>query len=79
MHFRWLRQLAPRRIVPRERSAFPNLVVLVDTETTGLLHTQDEVIEIGAVAFTYDDEGAIGDVVGVYSDPEFQLATSVIG
>lgn len=65
--FRVLRQLVPRPIVPREQSKFPNLAVLVDTETTGLFHTRDEIIEIGAVAFTYDDEGMIGDVVGVYS------------
>uniref|UniRef100_A0A9E8A7G6 3'-5' exonuclease n=1 Tax=Bosea sp. NBC_00436 TaxID=2969620 RepID=A0A9E8A7G6_9HYPH len=65
--FRVLRKLVPRPIVPWEQSAFPNLAVLIDTETTGLLHTRDEVIEIGAVAFTYDDEGVIGDVVGVYS------------
>ena len=66
-YFRVLRKLMPRPIVPREKSAFPNLAVLVDTETTGLLHTLDEIIEIGAVSFTYDDAGVIGDVVGVNS------------
>lgn len=65
--FRVLRQLVPRPIIQREHSSFPYLAVLVDTETTGLSHAQDEVIEIGAVAFTYNDEGAVGDVVGVYS------------
>jgi len=65
--FRVLRKLVPRPIVPRAQSAFPNLAVLVDTETTGLRHAQDEIIEIGAVGFTYDDDGVIGDVVGVYS------------
>jgi DNA polymerase-3 subunit epsilon len=65
--FRILRKLVPRPIVPRVESAFPNLAILIDTETTGLSHSKDEIIEIGAVAFTYDDEGVIGDVVGVYS------------
>jgi DNA polymerase-3 subunit epsilon len=65
--FRILRKLVPRAVIPRAESAFPNLAVLVDTETTGLNHAKDEVIEIGAVAFTYDNEGVIGDVVGVYS------------
>lgn len=65
--FRILRQLVPRSIIPRAESTFPNLAVLIDTETTGLNHVNDEVIEIGAVAFTYDDEGVIGDVVGIYS------------
>jgi len=65
--FRVLRRLVPRPIIPREQSKFPNLALLVDTETTGLLHTRDEIIEVSAVAFTYDDEGAVGDVVGIYS------------
>lgn len=65
--FKVLRKLLPRQIIPRMHSAFPNLAVLVDTETTGLLHARDEIIEIGAVSFTYDDAGVIGDVVGVYS------------
>lgn len=64
--FRILRKLVARPIIQRAQSAFPHLAVLVDTETTGLNHAKDEIIEIGAVAFTYDNEGVIGDVVGVY-------------
>ncbi|MEO9340845.1 3'-5' exonuclease [Mesorhizobium sp. SB112] len=65
--YRILRRLVPRPVVPREESAFPCLAVLVDTETTGLQHVRDEVIEIGAVAFTYNNGGEVGDVVGIYS------------
>ncbi|MGN6097837.1 MAG: 3'-5' exonuclease [Bosea sp. (in: a-proteobacteria)] len=65
--FRILRKLAPRTVIPRAESAFPYLAVLVDTETTGLNHAKDKIIEVSAVAFTYYDEGAIGDVVGVFS------------
>lgn len=65
--YRVLRRLVPRPVAPRSESPFPCLGVIVDTETTGLNHARDEVIEIGAVAFTYNDEGMIGDVVGVYS------------
>jgi len=65
--FRILRKLTPRPIVPRSESRFPRLGLLVDTETTGLHHDRHEIIEIGAVAFTYDDAGTMGDVVGVYS------------
>jgi len=65
--YRVLRKLVPRPIVERSESRYPNLAILVDTETTGLYHARDEIIEIGAVAFTYDDGGNIGDVVGVYN------------
>ena len=65
--YRVLRKLVPRPIVRRSESRYPHLAVLVDTETTGLHRARDEVIEIGVVAFTYDDGGRIGDVVGVYS------------
>jgi DNA polymerase III subunit epsilon len=65
--YRVLRKLVPRPVVSRSDSTLPRLAVLVDTETTGLQHSRHEVIEIGAVAFTYDDEGKVGDVVGVYS------------
>lgn len=65
--YRVLRRLVPRPVIPRTDSAYPHMAVLVDTETTGLQHTRDEVIEIGAVAFTYNNEGEVGDVVGVYS------------
>lgn len=65
--YRVLRRLVPRPIVAREDSSFPCLAILVDTETTGLQHVKEEIIEIGAVAFTYDSDGRIGDVVGAYS------------
>jgi len=65
--YRVLRKLVPRAVIPRAESRFPNLAVLIDTETTGLSHAKDEIIEIGAVAFTYDGEGAVGDVVEIYS------------
>jgi len=65
--FKVLRRLTPRLAISRSESAHARLGVLVDTETTGLNHQTDEVIEIGLVAFTYNDDGEIGDVVGVYS------------
>ncbi len=65
-NYRVLRRLVPRAIVSRPRPGFPRLGVIIDTETTGLDHRKDQVIEIGAVAFTFDDDGTIGDVIGVY-------------
>lgn len=66
-NFKVLRRLTARPTVPRDDSFHKRIGVLVDTETTGLNHKIDEVIEIGVVAFAYGDDGSIGDVIGVYS------------
>ncbi|WP_293811273.1 3'-5' exonuclease [uncultured Bosea sp.] len=78
--YRILRRVVPRPIIPRSESLFPNLAALVDVETTGFDHSRDEVIEIGAVTFTYDDAGVIGDVVGVYGsfqEPSFPIPPEI--
>ena len=43
------------------------LAVIVDTETTGLDHRHDEVIEIGMIAFIHDAQGTVVDVVGSFN------------
>ncbi|EJC85569.1 DNA polymerase III epsilon subunit-like 3'-5' exonuclease [Rhizobium leguminosarum bv. trifolii WSM2297] len=65
-NYRILRKLTARPIASIRRPEFSRLGIILDTETTGLNHRNDEIIEIGAVAFTFDDDGAIGDVVGIY-------------
>jgi DNA polymerase-3 subunit epsilon len=66
--YRVLRRLRSRPVVT-SRMAVPGerVAVIVDTETTGLDHTRDEVIEIGMVAFSYNEDGLIGDVIGTYN------------
>ena len=64
--YRILRRLPVRDVVANPRPGFPRIGLLVDTETTGLDHRVAEVIEIGMVAFTYNDDGAFGDVIGVF-------------
>src|SRR5690606_4125498 len=65
--YRILQRLDPLPVVPdADRMAFPRLGVVVDTETTGLNAAQEEIIEIGAVAFCYADDGSIGDVCATF-------------
>lgn len=64
--YRVLRRLVSREIVTEARAEFPRQAVILDTETTGLNYRCDEIIEIGVVAFTFDDAGKIGDVTAVY-------------
>lgn len=64
--YRILKKLEPRSIAPLARPEFPLRGVIVDTETTGLDHRKDQIIEIGAIAFTFDAAGSIGDVTGLY-------------
>lgn len=65
--YRILRKLAPRPLIARAASPLPQVGVVVDVETTGLDFRKDEVIELGMVAFTFDERGRIGDVVGIFS------------
>jgi len=64
--YRVLRKLIPREISASRRPEFPQVGVIVDTETTGLNRRNDELIEIGLVAFSFDELGKIGDIIGVY-------------
>ncbi|HEV7309219.1 3'-5' exonuclease [Ensifer sp.] len=64
--YRILKKLEARPVVTSPRPGFPLRGVILDTETTGLSHRKDEIIEIGAVAFTFDATGGVGDVIGVY-------------
>jgi DNA polymerase-3 subunit epsilon len=64
--YRILRKLIPRQLSTIRRAEFERIGVILDTETTGLNWRTDEVIEIGLVAFTFDEFGKIGDVIGVY-------------
>ncbi|MDM9629054.1 3'-5' exonuclease [Rhizobium sp. S152] len=64
--YRILRKLDPRPIAFNLRPGFPLRGVILDTETTGLSSRKDEIIEIGAIAFTFDESGIVGDVAGIY-------------
>lgn len=79
--YRILRRLSHRPVIA-SRLAVPGerLAVIVDTETTGLDHTRDEVIEIGMLAFLYNEEGHIGDVVGTFNalqEPSIPITSEI--
>lgn len=42
--------------------------VIADVETTGPDHTKDEIIELGMVKFTYNDEGKLLRVLDTFSE-----------
>ena len=64
--YRILHKLEPRQVTGSVRPEYPLHGVIIDTETTGLDHRKDEIIEIGVIAFTFDERGTIGDITGVY-------------
>ncbi len=66
--YRVLRRIRPREVQPGHQLAPGEAIaVIVDVETTGLDHRRDEVIELGMVAFVYDQHGQLGPVVGTLS------------
>ncbi|MBL0373703.1 3'-5' exonuclease [Rhizobium sp. KVB221] len=64
--YRILTKLQPRAVAPTPRPGFPLRGVILDTETTGLNARTDEIIEIGVLAFTFNADGGIGDVSGLF-------------
>jgi DNA polymerase-3 subunit epsilon len=86
--YRVLRKLEPRPVMPelwppadRQPGSWPRLGIILDTETTGLDHATHDVIELGMVAFTYDQTG-VRDVVGVFSalqEPSHAISAEITG
>ena len=74
--YRILRKLVRREPLSTLAPGYGRVGVVVDTETTGLNKADDEVIEIGAVAFQYSDDGRMGGVIGVFN--AFQQPTKPI-
>lgn len=78
--YRILKKLEPRSIAPVIRPEFPLRGAIIDTETTGLDHRENEIIEIGAIAFSFDAAGNIGDVTGLYGglqQPSIPIPTDI--
>ncbi|WP_145643610.1 3'-5' exonuclease [Neorhizobium alkalisoli] len=65
--YRILRKLERRDVASVIRPEFQLRGVILDTETTGLHYRKHEIIEIGAIAFTFSEAGKIGDITAVYA------------
>jgi DNA polymerase III subunit epsilon len=65
--YRVLRRLVPRPTSMPASGQETKIGILLDTETTGLDHRTDEVIELGMVKFGYTPDGRIIDVTDTFS------------
>ncbi|WP_340672334.1 3'-5' exonuclease [Bradyrhizobium ottawaense] len=65
--YRVLRRLIPRSPYTPAAGQEVRTGILLDTETTGLDHAKDEIIELGMVKFDYTPEGRIVGVRGTFS------------
>jgi DNA polymerase-3 subunit epsilon len=65
--YRVLRRLAPRPPSGSASRQGTRVGILLDTETTGLDHARDEIIELGMVKFDYSADGRIVGVRDTFS------------
>ncbi|MFG3593149.1 3'-5' exonuclease [Bradyrhizobium sp. RDI18] len=74
-----------RRLVPRTEFAMTNgqttkIGILLDTETTGLNHSKDEIIELGMVKFDYLPDGRIAgvrDTFSAFNEPSIPIPVEI--
>lgn len=70
--YRVLRRLVPRIPLSRPAGQETRTGILLDTETTGLDHRKDEIIELGMVKFDYTPDGRIvgvRDTFAAFDEP----------
>ncbi|MCK1715177.1 MULTISPECIES: 3'-5' exonuclease [unclassified Bradyrhizobium] len=65
--YRVLRRLVPRSPSPPPKGQETKTAILIDTETTGLDHARNEIIELGMVKFDYAPDGRIVGVRDTFS------------
>ena len=78
--YRILRRLVPRPASPPTIGQDCRTGILLDTETTGLDHAKDEIIELGMVKFDYTPEGRIvcvRDTFSAFNEPSAPITAEV--
>jgi DNA polymerase III subunit epsilon len=79
--YRVLRKLVPRDEFAACEGQDTRTGILLDVETTGLNTSQDEVIELAMVKFTYLPDDRIAAVTGVFSsfnEPSIPIPEEVV-
>jgi DNA polymerase-3 subunit epsilon len=78
--YRVLRRLVPRQPCPSPVGCETRTAILLDTETTGLDHARDEIIELGMVKFDYSADGRIicvRDTFSAFNEPSAPISAEV--
>ena len=78
--YRVLRRLVPRQPYPSPVGCETRTAILLDTETTGLDHARDEIIELGMVKFDYSADGRIicvRDTFSAFNEPSAPISAEV--
>jgi DNA polymerase-3 subunit epsilon len=78
--YRVLRRLAPRLPSSPAAGQETRIGILLDTETTGLDHAKDEIIELGMVKFDYTPDGRIvgvRDTFSAFNEPSVPIPPEI--
>lgn len=78
--YRVLRRLVPRPVSQPTIRQDCRTGILLDTETTGLDHARDEIIELGMVKFDYTPDGRIvgvRDTFSAFNEPSAPISAEV--
>jgi DNA polymerase-3 subunit epsilon len=78
--YRVLRRLPSRVSSGDTEGPLPHIGIVLDTETTGLDHELDQVIELGMVKFHFASDGRIGPIVDrfqAFQEPESPISDEI--